>query len=88
MEEAPMMIYTYDIVVIAASLEECITKLTTWGDDMEGRGLRFSMKKMFMISGLDLLHESGAFPSVVHRKNSIECSQFWLCGIKPKHVAD
>ena len=47
----------------------------------EGRGLIFNIKKMmFIISGLDLLHDSGAFPSVVYKKgvNYMECS---LCGL-------
>ena len=53
-------------------------------------------KMMFILSGLELLHESGVFPSVVYQKeaNSIEYSLcgLWIhkkaCSIKPKHVAD
>ena len=48
---------------------------------MKVKGLRFNIKKMmFNISGLDLLHDSGAISSVVYQKgvNSIEYS---LCGL-------
>ena len=56
--------------MIADSLTECITKLTTcdWRDAMEGKGLRFNMKKtMFMISVLDFLHDFGAFLGLSER---------------------
>ena len=73
--------------MIADTLEECITKLKAWKNGMENRGLRVNMKKTkFMISGagLDLPHDSGAFPCTVCQSgvgaNSTSCSQckFWV----------
>ena len=37
--------YADDITVNVDSLEDYISKLTTWEDTMEGRGLRVNMKK-------------------------------------------
>ena len=72
--------------MIADTLEECITKLKAWKNDMENRGLRVNIKKtQFMISGagLDVLRDSGAFSCTVCRSgvgaNSISCSQCKLC---------
>ena len=95
------LLYADDLAVIADSLEECITKLTTWKDGMEGRGLRVNMKKTkLMVSGpgLDLLRDSGAYPCAVCRKgvgaNSIKCSscKLWVhkkcCRIKSRLADD
>ena len=54
-----------DLVVIADSLEECISKLRVWRAGMESKCLRVNMKKTkFLISGvgLNLLQDSGAIP--------------------------
>ena len=71
-----------DDLAIADTLEECITKLKTWKNGMENRGLRVNMKKTkFMISGagLDVLRDSDAFLCAVCRSgvgaNSISCSK-------------
>ena len=76
------LLYADDLVVIADSLEECVSKLKAWKTGMEGKGLRVNMKKTkFLISGvgLDVLKNSGKFPCAVCRRgvgvNSIECSQ-------------
>ena len=76
------LLYADDLVVIADSLEECISKLRVWKAGMESKGLRVNMKKTkFLISGvgLSLLQDSGEFPCVICRSgvgvNSIECSQ-------------
>ena len=59
------LLYGDDLMVIAGTLEECITKLKAWKNGMENRGLRVNMKKTkFMISGagLDMLDDCPAFP--------------------------
>ena len=49
------LLYADDLAMIADTLEECITKLKTWKNGMENRGLRVNMKKTkFMISGAGL----------------------------------
>ena len=76
-----------DLVLIAESLEECITKFEAWKSGMESKGLHVNSKTTkFMVSGIGLgqLRDSGAFPCGVCRTgvgaNSILCSQcsFWI----------
>ena len=76
------LLYADDLVVIADTLEECITKPKAKKNGMENRGLRVNMKKTrFMISGVELymLRDSVAFPCAVCRSgvgaNSISLSQ-------------
>ena len=95
------LLYADDLVIIADSLEECISKLKVWKTGMESKGLRVNMKKTkFMVSGLglDVLKDSGKHPCAVCRSgvgdNSIQCSQcrFWVhkkcSGISGRIVAD
>ena len=95
------LLYADDLVVIADSLEECVTKLRAWKAGMESKGLRVNMKKTkIMVSGigLDVLKDSGRYPCAVCRSgvgnNSIECSQckMWVhkkcSGITRPLVAD
>ena len=72
----------WDLVIIADSLEEYISKLKAWKTGMESKGLRVNMKKTkFLLSGLglDVLKDSGKHPCAVCRSgvgaNSIQCSQ-------------
>ena len=77
------LLYADDLVIIAESLEECISKLRAWKTGMESKGLRVNMKKTkIMISGigLNVLKDSGKFPCAVCRcgvgnSNAILCSQ-------------
>ena len=39
------LLYADDLVVIADSLHECISKLQVWKAGMESKGLRVNMKK-------------------------------------------
>jgi hypothetical protein len=62
------LLYADDLAMMADSLEECVTKLETWKDCMETKGLRVNMKKTkLMVSGpgLDVLCDSGIFPCAV-----------------------
>ena len=75
------LLYADDLVIIASSEEELISKLRLWKLQMEGKGLRVNMgKTKVMISGPDLnpLKDSGRFPCSVCRDgvggNSIFCS--------------
>ena len=55
------LLYAGDLAVIGDTLEECISKLTTWKNDMYDRGLWINMKKTkLMLSGpgLELLCDS------------------------------
>lgn len=79
------LLYADDLVLIADSLEECVSKLKAWKAGLEGRGLRINfMKTKFLFSGrgLDVLKDSGKFPCAVCRcgvgNNSILCS---LCNM-------
>ena len=70
-----------DLVIIAESLEECVTRLLTWKEAMEKKGLRVNAGKtkiMICGTGLDLLQSSGEFPCAVCRtgvgSNSIFCN--------------
>jgi len=95
------LLFADDLVVIANSLEECISKLRVWKAGMESKGLRVNMKKTkFLISGvsLNLLQDSSEFPYAICRSgvgvNSIECSQckLWVhkkcSGLTSRLVAD
>ena len=49
------LLYADDLVVIADSLEKCISKLRVWKAGMESKGLRVNMKKTkFLISDVGL----------------------------------
>ena len=97
------LLYADDLVIIADSQEECISRLKAWKAGMESKGLRVNMKKTkFLISGpdLDVLKDSGKYPCAVCRRgvgsNSIQCSKcnLWVhrkCTNIPKNqkiVAD
>ena len=95
------LLYADDLVIIADSLEECISKLKAWKTGMESKGLRVNMKKTkFLFSGLgrDVLKDSGKNPCTVCRTKvgakAIQCSQcrFWVhkkcSGISGRIVAD
>ncbi|RUS90819.1 hypothetical protein EGW08_001438 [Elysia chlorotica] len=61
-------LYADDLVIIAESLEECVSRLLTWKEGMEEKGLRVNARKTkIMICGnnLDLLQNSGEFPCAV-----------------------
>ena len=63
-------LYADDIVIIAASLEECVRRLFTWKEAMEEKGLRVNAGKtkiMICGTGLDLLQSAGEFPCAVCR---------------------
>lgn len=74
-------LYADDLVIITESLEECVTRLQTWKEGMEKKGLRVNAKKtkiMICGTGLDFLESSGTFPCAVCRtgvgRNSILCN--------------
>ena len=76
------LLYTDDLVLIADTQKECISKHKAWKAGMESRGLCVDMKETkFVVSGVDLdvLQKSGNYPCVVCSKgvcnNSIECLQ-------------
>ena len=81
-----------DLVIIAESLEECVSRLLTWKEAMEKKGLTVNAGKT-KIMGLDLLQSSGEFPCAVCRtgvgSNSIFCNgcKHWVhkkcSGLKP-----
>jgi hypothetical protein len=61
-------LYADDLVIIAESLEECVSRLLTWKEGMEEKGLRVNARKtkiMICGNGLDLLQNSGEFPCAV-----------------------
>ena len=81
------LLYADDLVIIADSLEECISKVKAWKAKLEAKGLRVNLPKTkLMISGLglDVLKDSGKYPCAVCRSgvgaNSIECShcKLWV----------
>ena len=79
------LLYADDLVLVADTLEECISKLKAWKAGMENKGLRVNMKKTkFLVSGKgnDVLKKSGKHPCAVCcsgvGKNSIQCSQCML----------
>ena len=64
------LFFADDLVIIAKSLEECIDRVKAWKEAMESKGLRVNRgKTKFMASGinLDVLRDSGKFPSAVCR---------------------
>ena len=95
------ILYADDLVIIADSMGECITKLKAWKANMEEKSLRVNMKKTkILVSGLglDQLQDSVKYPCAVCRRgvrsNSIRCSQckLWVhkisCGIAGRLSAD
>ena len=73
-------LYADDLVIIAASLEQCVRRLLTWKKAMEEKGLRVNAGKtkvMICGTGLNLLQSSGEFLCAVCRtgvgSNSIFC---------------
>ena len=96
-------LYADDLVLIAYTQEECISKRKAWKARMESKGLCASMKKTQVYglrSGVDLdvLKKSGKYPCAVCCKscsnNSTECLQckLWVhkkrSGIMGRLVAD
>ena len=80
-------LYADDLVIIADSLEECVRRLLIWKEAMEKKGLRVNAEKtkvMISGTGLDLLQNSGQYPSAVCRtgvgNNSIYCNgcKLWV----------
>ena len=80
-------LYTDDLVIIADSLEECVSRLLIWKEAMEKKGLRVNAGKtkvMICGTGLDLLQSSGEYPCAVCRtgvgNNSIYCNscKLWV----------
>ena len=77
------LLYADDLAVFADTLEECVSKLKTWKEGMENKGLRVNMKKTkLMVTGpsLDVIRDSGAFPCAecrngVGASNAIKCLQ-------------
>ena len=74
-------------VIIADSLEECVSKLLIWKEAMEKKGLRVNAEKtkvMICGTGLDLLQISGEYLCAVCRtgvgNNSIYCNgcKLWV----------
>ena len=95
------LLYADDLVLMADSMEGCISKLQKRKTAMQNKGLRVNMKKTkFLVSGigLDVLKNSGKYPCAVCRSgvgnNSIECSQckMWVhkkcSGISGRLMAD
>ena len=61
-------LYADDLVIIADSLEECVSWLLICKEAMEKKGLRVNAGKtkvMTCCTGLDLLQSSGEYPCVV-----------------------
>ena len=95
------LLYTDDLVLIADTMDELLSKLANWKKHLEAKGLRVNMgKTKIMISGKNLhsLRDSGKHPCGVCCKgvgsNSILCCgcQLWIhkkcSGIKGKFTAD
>ena len=64
------LFFADDLVIIAASLEECVERVKAWKAGLESKGLHVNMTKTkFMASGLglDILQDSGKFPYAVCR---------------------
>ena len=63
------LFYTYELAIVADTLNGCISKLCTCKDKIENKGLRVNMKKKkkVLVSevGLDLLKRSCKFPCAV-----------------------
>ena len=76
------LFFADDLVIIAASLEECVERVKAWKEGLESKGLHVNMTKTkFMASGLelDILQDSGKFPCAVCctgvGRSSIQCSK-------------
>ena len=74
-------LYADDLVVIAETLDECVTRLLAWKEAMEEKGLRVNTGKtkvMICGTGLDLTQSSSKNPCGVCRtgvgRNSIFCN--------------
>ena len=93
--------YADDLMPIAYTQEECISKLETWNAVMESKELHINMKKTkFLVSGddQDVLQKSDKYPCAVCSsgvgRNSFLCSQcmLWVhkrcSGITKQLVAD
>ena len=58
-------LYADDLVMIADSMDECVSRLKIWKESMEEKGLRENAKKtkvMICGEGLDTLRKSGKYP--------------------------
>ena len=95
------LLYADDLVLIADTMDELLSKLGNWKKHLEAKGLRVNMgKTKIMISGKNLhsLRDSGKHPCGVCRKgvgsNSVLCCgcQLWIhkncSGIKGKLTDD
>ena len=76
------LLYADDLVLIADTQEECISKLKAWKAGMESKGLCVNMKKTKILvsdDDQDVLQKSDKYPCVVYccgvDRNSILCSQ-------------
>ena len=81
------LLYADDLVLLADTMDELLSKLGNWKKNLEAKGLRVNMgNTQIMISGKNLhsLRDSGKHPSGVCRKgvgsNSILCCgcQLWI----------
>ena len=74
------LLYAYDLMVGAQSMDELLVKLSTWRSGMEKKELRVNMgKTKLMVSGsnLDVLKKSRKYPCSVCQagvsRNAIQC---------------
>ena len=74
-------LYADDLVIIADNLNECVSRLLTWKNGMEKKSCRVNAGNtniMICGTGLDLLQNSGEFPSAICRigvgNSSIFCN--------------
>ena len=81
-----VVIYADDLIIIADSEEELITKLRLWKTGMEAKDLRVNIgmtKAMFSGPNLNTLRDSGKYPCAVYRSgvggNSIFCTAHTGC---------
>ena len=72
------LLYADDLLIIAETLEELVSKLKLWKEILEARGMRVIIGKMkIMFSGRELnsLHDYGKHPCGVCRKG-VGATQF------------
>ena len=58
-------LYADDLIIIADSMDECVSRLLIWKEGLERKGLRVTAKKtkvMICSDGLDTLPKSGKYP--------------------------
>jgi len=77
------LLYAYDLVLIAESMEELLEKLKRWKNGLERKGLKVNMgkTKIMMEDRRDTVHPTGRYPCAICKKgvggNSIRCRK---CG--------